>query len=438
MKKKALYTICALCALFVTCRPNIAETRLDGLRFYSDTSDVIQKLENRASLNPAEHFFLAGAYNGKREFKKALSHYALSVFMKQTDEPPVLYADPVYRYLSKWKFRSPYFEPAAYHIAEIFYGYGEYEYVLKFGELVSEDDPSLYYQTVRLMMNTYMKLERHDEAVALCDSSIHFIKNEDLRQTLYIRRASALEKARKIEEALAAYSTVVLDDPSRWQAHTAAAQVYRIHKEHGISIPEGSLPTVTGALLSANRVDEAGKLLDALPQDSDESVRVRLRYLLARKKYTEADALIESRSGNKALYDRLLLAKADHFWLRSKNTAVRIYRMLIKRGGDYQREFARVCYYLYNINPLSAADYMLAYINTYPDTPQAQEFLWLYARSHILSGNIKKSLPVLTSIVSRPENRYYGNAAYWLYRHYRESGEKSRAHEMFFRMVVHA
>jgi soluble lytic murein transglycosylase-like protein len=436
LKFNSLFLIIAF--VFITCKPNVAETRLDGLRFYTKPEIVLKELEKRETLNPAEHFFIANLYKNKKELKKALFHYMSSVFLTGPDKEIALYPDPVYKYVSKKNFRSSYYDPSLYHIADLFYSYQEYEYVLKYLDLISVDDPALYFNVIKLGIDTNIKLKQYDEAVAYFDSRIEIIKNEDLIQTLLIRKASAYEKAEQYTEAVNTYYEVIRNGSNRWQAHSSSVQIDRLINEHTISITDQMKTEVAGALISAKKIDAAAALIDSVSEKNELYSEVLLRLLLHQNKNQQADVIINSAKNQPDTYNKLRLIKADYFYYSRKSTAIRIYRDLIDTGGDYQREFSRVCYYLYRNSPSAAASYMLKYIKQYPDTPAAQEFLWFYTRSFILKNDTKRVLPILESITNRPENRYYGNAAYYQLRYYRSINDKKKADEFFKKMVAYA
>lgn len=430
----------------INCSAKGPETKLSGLRFYSSNRQISQELESRESRSAAENFLLATVYEDDKEYKKALYYYANSAFEKQRTGDIKLYAYPIYKYLKGMHFRSAYYDQAAYKIGTIFFKYKEYDFVVKFSKLVSTDDPSLYFENIKLSMQSYSKLEDYDAALKESDKALSAIDNEGYKKVILIRKASIHQKTKQYLSAKEVYVKVYADDQNSWQAPIAAIQVKKLVTDNGIELSGEEIIDTAAALYSGKKYDDALELFSRLSKNSPLSAErdlILVKLYVKSKRYAEADKLVNSYASNAEQYKQMLLAEADANWPKRQRQAVRLYQKLITEASTtdserLKRPFERVCRYLYNRSKSAAVSYMLKYIDIYPDTPAAQEFLWLTARSYILKGNYSNALPVLEAITADVKNKYYGNAACWLYRYYRSKGNSDKSEEYFFRTVAYA
>ncbi|MDA3899319.1 MAG: transglycosylase SLT domain-containing protein [Spirochaetes bacterium] len=422
-KKSLINVFCLITVLLVTCSPEAAGTNLTGLRFSNSSSQIIKELSNRQKLNPAESFLLAETYYNEGDYKKALFNYAGAAFINREPGDLKLYAQPIHSYLGRSFFRSDYFDAASFRIASIFYKYKEYDYVVKFCDYVSKDDPALFFEAVKQAMAAYSQLEEYSQALEYSEKIDTVVYNNDFHKIIQIQRASLYSKTMDYGMAKDLYLSVIKDNSFSWHAHTSAMQLSSLFTSNQITLTDEDRAIIVPPLVDSKKIKEAEEVV-ATSSDSFEIDYSRMLIHLHRKQTSKAREIRQKYQKQKPLYARMLLGEADFLWSGNRAGAVQLYRQLIELNQESEREFARVCRYLYQRKRSQAFDYLRRYRLKYPDTKNSQQFEWYQARLQILDGNLNAALPLLKSIVSDKTHQYYGNGACWLYHYYRVNDTK--------------
>ena len=177
----------------------IEGNNLSSIGFYSAPRELIKKLENN---NPGfkEHFLLGVSYNKIGGMKKAIFHFANSCFKYTTDYNLKLYAHPVYKFVDGFHIKSAYYNDAVYEIAELFFKYREYKYVIKFIDLISDAESALYRNAVILKSKAFLELNKYNEAITHLNKLLPQYEDISSKSDIHIRIASVYEKKRTLTE----------------------------------------------------------------------------------------------------------------------------------------------------------------------------------------------------------------------------------------------
>lgn len=130
MKRNLLLPV--LMILLVSCFSDSSNgNNLSMLGFYSAPDGIITALGNKPG-DFRGNFMLGMAYRKKKELKKAIYYLSNSCFVSHRSESLKLYAHPIYSFVKGFHRKSELYNDAVAEIAEIFFLYREYAYVVKF------------------------------------------------------------------------------------------------------------------------------------------------------------------------------------------------------------------------------------------------------------------------------------------------------------------
>ncbi|HOF14434.1 MAG TPA: hypothetical protein PLN01_08950, partial [Spirochaetota bacterium] len=149
---------------FISCTNVVLPQGLSQLGFYGDSGSVIQTLEKKQKLSYTEHFMAGIAYKKNGDYKKAMYHFANSCFAQRQALTLTIYPQPVYSFVSRLSTRSPLYNDAVYEIAKGFMYYQEYNYVLKFIDLIKKEKTGVYRDAQMLKSDALIQLKKFEQA----------------------------------------------------------------------------------------------------------------------------------------------------------------------------------------------------------------------------------------------------------------------------------
>jgi len=415
------------------CATKNVETHLDGIRFYADTDRVIEELSSRNKLNPAEHFCLAQKYYEKSQYKAALPHYISSAFQNKRPDKLVLYPGPVLKYLKSMLYKhSSYYDLAVLRIAEIFFSMNELESIPHFIMLVSDDDPVVFYDSVRLSEQAYVKAGKYEEALRLLDVSIPLIANTDQVTILRIRRASIYEKMNVDSQAVSDYLAIIRDDPAIWQSKSAAERIRSISEDMSLKLSNLDRLLVSKAFLMNKEYTAFTDFFEPLTADhsaipdEDFFVLESVYYVV---KGQSPDQIIE-KNREKPFLNDILSSVGDYYYDSGKKAiAARYYEQLVMKDNarQYEKQFQRLASYYYFSSRILSEKLVEDFSKIYSGSDESFRLRWLLARSYIIRSQWEQAYPHLVILQKNTKHQFYGNACFWLYKYYITKKDESNA-----------
>jgi soluble lytic murein transglycosylase len=392
--------------------------KLSEKAFYSKPDQIIKEFVKKTD-HCQNNYILAGAYKNKKELKKALLYYTNSCFDNKFNFNIRLFPDPVYLFTESTKDRSIYYNDSVYHIASIFYDYGEHDYVLKFTSLIDKDDSLLYRDSVILRSRTLVKLGRYKDAADELQKALSLYKGSDSRTLLHLRLGSVYESAGDFQEALDSYFEVIKSQSGIWQNTIAAEKILFITTEKKINLNSTDRQMLfasalydakdyTRALISAEEV--------LLKEESSDAAGLFLK-IQSRLNISKAAAFLEKRK-SKPGYEVLLLEHGNILWdTGKKDEAVKIYNKLISASDDdiAAGVLTRLAlYYEQKDNP-DFIKYMEMYVDKFPHEELSGRFIWLMGRFYIKKPDKKRAAEYFKrGIAEYPLNSYTPYCRFWL------------------------
>ena len=408
--------------------------RTDGissLGFYSSSSDIIKELGSRKNKSWAEHFLLARAYHDEKKYKSAMLHYANSCFTSHRDNNLTLYAQPVYEFVSGYHFKSPLYDESVYKIGELFFNYMEYDYVIKFVNLLGSDGSVRYRDAKILMAKAQERKNRFNDAMETLTDLENEYEDSSSRQLIRIRLASVKEKKDDMAGAIDWYMKVLELDVSTWQAGIAARRIHDISNESGIKLDSGQQLLLARGLYHVRRYGEASAMLMKLDDGTARYYLVRSLVHGGRRK--DAEKVIDKYRGTEKEYYKLLSGMADELWSMGRRyNALSVYKKLLKADHRERKEALRkIAFYQEERNRADFINYARMYVKDYPDDPWSEDLLWLMARDSLSKGNKKSAMNLLErSVKSFPNGNDADRARFWLVKLYESVQRKEDAMKM--------
>ncbi|TAL35805.1 MAG: hypothetical protein EPN93_09355 [Spirochaetes bacterium] len=438
----------ALIALFVvsSCFTRPGE---DGIRsalgFHHSPEQVIKTLES-ADKSSREHFMLAVAYGKKDNRKKALFHFANSCFSSHYDLNLKLFPGPVYSFVTGFRFKSDYYNDAVAEIAEIFFNFREFEYSVKFADLVRKDDPGLYRDAILLKSRALSELNRHEDAMKTLADLADDLDDPGSRSLIKVRTASLYEKKSETAEALKAYLDALKIKDSGWQSGIAVKNSLKIAEKSGEAFSaEDALLLGKAAFNNALFSESADMLKKALTELKEESARADAVHFLIRAyvkgtKIPEADSAVQQYRGAKLPESDLQKTKANELWnSRNKTAAVAVYQGLVDKltGAAHQEVLKRLAQHMAEKQPAGFEKYIIEYKTKYSEDPQCDFLLWMLGKSAMKRKDQAAATAYFEEGAAKyPQGIYTDNMRFWLYKIYEGAGKKAEKDKKFRELVV--
>ena len=386
--------------------------------FYSRPEEIIQKFEKNAE-NCQKNFILARAYRDKKELKSALVYYSNSCFDKKYNFNIRLFPQPVFSFVESSRGRSIFYQDSLYEIASIFYEYGEHEYVLKFADLVENDDSALYRESVLLKSKSLQKLNRFKDAIDVLNKISKSYRDSDSQSMIQLRLGAVYESAGDFYRAADSYINVVRTGSGEWQNSVAAKRLVYLTEDKKIKLDSTEASVLfAAALYDAEDYSRALILTDAVLQKekSPEAERIKLK-ILTLKNYSKAVSFLKERE-SKPGYDSLLLEHANILWDKGKKyDAVKSYDRLSSAADKHisERVLTRLSFFHEERNRPEFIKYMELFIKNFPDEKESGRFIWLIGRYYMKTGNKVKAIEYFSRGIKKyPENSYTSYCRFWL------------------------
>lgn len=415
-----------LSILIFSCFEKATEgNNLSSTGFYDSPREVIEKLDNEDA-GYREHFLLGLAFDAEKKYKSAIFHFANSAFKYHSDPDLTLYPGPVYEYLDGFHINSPYYNDSVYEVARLFYDYREFEYVVKFIDLIDDSERALYRDAVILKTRALVELKKYNEALIILKGLLDTFKDNASRSDMYIRIASAHENEEEWRKAVKEYLNIIDIDPGTWQSGIAARRIIHLLGKCDHKLDHAAAMALARALYSSREYDESIKIIEGLlagdlpGQISKEAQEYLVRLFVRKRKYREAEQYAGKLGEKSGEPYRYLDIMADELWnINSKGRAVRIYRKIMEQEGlpFYKKAFKRVALHAIREDAKNLSGVLNGFIEKYPEDAASEFFLWILARECIEKKDHKEAFIYLKRAVSGfPDGIYSAENRFWLFK----------------------
>jgi len=425
MNCNKLLILLLLCTVSCFNRP-IDGNDLSILGFYSTPDEIITSLKAAPSPGYREHYLLGTAYNKKKQYKNAMYHYINSSFSSERSKNIRLYPSPVFTFLDEFHSKSPYYNDSVYHIAELFYRYREFRYVIKFIDLMGTSRSALYRDAIILKSRSHIELREYDKAIESLKSILEDFRDDISLSLINIRLASAYMYRNDYQKAVQAYLQVIKIDPSGWQAGIAAKETALIlQQQTGITLDTPSKMLYAAGLYHAAKYDSAvavlKEVLSTNPEKTlkEQASELLIRSLIRKRSLRDADNILSSYKDTPRYY-ALLKTKADEFWRSGmRNQALALYNDLKSKDiPDISREsLQRMASYMERRNRNGFMNLMKEFCSRFPDDPHAERFRMLLSQHLFRSNNLSDAESIIRESLKRaPEGEHSDFMRFWTYR----------------------
>ncbi len=390
-----------------------------GPGFYKSPDELIQTIEKESS-SYNKNFVLAKAYKENKELKKAILYYANSAFKSTFNFNLKIYPSPVYIFLKSFSFKSPLFNDAVYEIASLFYDYGEHNYVIKFVNLIKEDDSFLYRDSVILKTKSLSRMSDEESAIkALIKLSEKFTDNNSMG-LINIRLASVYESLKDYNKASEAYFNIIKAHTDIWQDNIAAKRLAILIENKNININDkDKILVLANALLTANETRSSMQILSMLKrEDQDKESDITAIKIYTAKNRSEANAILNNKK-NTPYFHNLLLEHANTLWEKgARHEAIGRYREIADSEDDEiaRRVLVRLIFFYEDRNSVEAMRYMDKFMKRFPADELTGRLKWMAGRHFLKNGKYSEAgNHFKESIKNFPSGDYSANCRYWLY-----------------------
>ncbi len=429
--------------LTVSCSDVVLPQGLSELGFYGDTQTIIETLEQKQGLSYTEHFMLGLAYKDTKEYKKAIYHFANSCFVERRAKKLAIYPQPVYRFVSRFSLKSYLYNDAIYEIAKGFMYYQEYEYVIKFIDLMKSEKTGVYRNAQILKAEACMQLNQYANAQSILNKAISTFSDVDSNIWLYLKLASLYEKQDKYADAVHSYCKLLQVSTSSWQSQIAAKRILQIvGKNPDISLIADTILLVVEALYNTKNYNDIVTIDEELFKlVSDSSKKYSLDVIRAK-----TSCQLGRWDSLKKIYDEyqttdyrhdITAIIVDTLWNSDKKgEALQWLKKL--EDIDNQKFKKKVLYYkaLYAIQRKNTdSTYIDEYVAQYPDDVTTQELVWLHAKNVIT--NTKTASYYLEKYYSAfgTKGKYADEVSFWLY-NFKKGDNPEEAETIAYSMIA--
>lgn len=436
-----------LLILTLSCTPSVSEgNNLPQLGFSSSPERIIERIE-KGPKTYREHFLLGVAHRKKGNLKRAIHHFANSCFSYHSQSNLRLFPIPVYVFVSGFHVKSEYFDDAVAEIADIFFQYREFEYVVRFADLVGDEQAALRRDAVLLKVRALTEMKKYDEALKELKRLYVKYNDAESRALIKIREASVHERKEDLRGAAANYLEIIALDAGSWQSSIASQRLQELSGKAGVSYSPREKLMLAKGLYHSSKYDAAANLLREAAEglkdirSLDECTVFLIRSLVRKGRLADADRVIQG-SGKKPLEAlRLAKMKADELWESGeKNAAVIDYRAL---GDSADREIAqsslrRIIGFMDDRRKTGLEKLAREYTEKYPDDDFSEFCLWVIGRETLRRNDDRAAMALFESTLKKfPAGGYSDRERFWLHRIYSGQGRKADAEKMFRQMAVY-
>ncbi|HOP63201.1 MAG TPA: transglycosylase SLT domain-containing protein, partial [Spirochaetota bacterium] len=420
INKTVAKALLALVLAGVSCSGKNPEYGIKFNPFYTTPEEILSGIEKKTE-NYYNNYILARAYASKKEYKTALLYYANSCFVSKYDFNIRLFPYPVYSFLDSWSSKSPYYNDAVYEIASIFYLYNEHKYVIKFTDLMEEDDSALYRDSVILRAKSLQKIKKYTEAEKALLTLVKQYSDNSSAATIYMRLASIYESSGKYNKAVSAYIKILKLTRNAWHDDIAVKRIIHLISSRGVKIADPENRTeIAESLFDLKEYSAAEKFIaETVKKGGNKKASLLYLKILTKKRYAESIKYLQSLDKSPS-YDEFALAHANVLWENgNKYRAIQIYSTIAnsKNSDLAERVLTRISFYYEERGNPSMLKYMEIYRKRFPDDEQSGRFTWLMGRYFLKNGKYDTaSSYFIQGIKNYPRNPYTGNCRYWLFK----------------------
>ena len=406
--------------------------------FYSSPNEIIDALKGKDGYR--EQFMLGQAYKEKKEYKTAIFHFANCCFTTFRAQKIKIYPQPIYKFITGFHIKSEFYDSAAYEIAGLFYLYREFEYTVRFADLVSKKEKALYRDAVVLKSQALASLKRHDEARAALSEIMDKYEDLDSRALFHIRLASIHEKSGQLKDSVKEYLNVIRTDEKSWQAKTAADELFILLPKSGMTLNGEENLIFAKGLFYSGRYAQALESLNRISSSGQEKKILLARIRVRMNDVMSAMQIAESPDGNRQARAELLKTVADELWsMKRRYDAIQHYTAAAKLAIEpfSQKSLKRAAVFLEERKIAGYEGYLLDYKNRYPNDSSSAYFLWLLARNSIAANNIAGARTYCEeSLEKYPASASSDRCRFWLYKIYTSAGDTQGAFKMLKSMAA--
>lgn len=437
----------ALVILTLSCTQSVGEgNNLPELGFNSSPEGIIERLEKGAK-SYREHFMLGIAQKKQGNLKKAIHHFANSCFKYHTQSSIRLFPIPVFLFVSGFHVKSEYFNDAIAEIADIFFQYREFEYVVKFTDLLGDDNTALHRDAMLLKARALSEMKRYSEALAGLNKLSGAYEDTESRSLIKIREASVRERKEDLPGAARDYLGILALDAASWQSAIASQKLSELLKKPGFSFSPRERLLLAKGLYHNSKYGEAADLLRGVEsglKDSksrDECLAFLIRALVRKGRLADAERLIRESEKKPREALRLAKLKADELWESGKkNAAVKDYLTLSKTVDEAiaGASLQRVIKYLDDRRRPGLERYAQEYMVRYPKDDFAEFCFWVLGRETLRRNDNRGAIELFETGLKRfPSGEHSDRLRFWLHRLYSEEGRSADAERVFRQMAAY-
>jgi hypothetical protein len=419
-----VFFLCFVCAAHGA--SPIEETNISKTGFYNSPDEIIRKLENE-NAGFKEHFLLGVAFKKNSEMKKAILHFANSCFKFSQNSSLKIYPSTVYKYVNGFHIKSDYYDDAIYEIAALFFEYREFDYVIKFVDLISKSNTALSRDAAIIKANAIMELGKFDDVISFLKELSFLYVDVNSKSLIQIRIASAFERKEDFANAVKEYINILKSGVRTWQSGIACDRIIWITSKNQYEFNDNEELLLAASLYHnakyGNSIDILKKLLNReLEEHSrNEAIKFTVKNYVRTGKAGEAENLISHYKTDNSLYYKLLKTEADELWaMKKKAPAFNIYQKLYAGAGDetLKDSHKRIIQYLISNNG-GYENLIFEYKNKYPKDKASEYFLWVIAKNKIKEKDNKAAIKFLEEAVTLyPNGPYSGRIRFWLVKLY--------------------
>jgi hypothetical protein len=422
----AIFFSCYVVASHVACAAStIEETNISKIGFYSSQDEIVQKLDNE-NAGFKEHFLLGVAFKKNRELKKAIFHFTNSCFKFSRNPSLKIYPYTVYKYVNGFHIKSDYYDDAIYEIAALFLEYREFDYAIKFVDLMSKSNTALFRDAAIIKSNAMMELGKLDEVISFLKELSSLYGDVNSKSLIQIRIASVFERKEEFANAVREYMNVLRLGTKTWQSGIACDRIAGITLKNQYEFKDNEELLLATSLYHntkyRNTIDILKNLLNReLDEYSrSEAIKYAVKSYVRTGKVGDAENQISYYKNDSLLYYKLLKIEADELWaMKKKQPAFNIYQRLYANAtGEILKEsHKKIVQYL--INNGGYESLIIEYKNKYPKDKASEYFIWELARNKIKEKDNKSAIKYLEeSLTLFPSGPYSGRIRFWLVKLY--------------------
>ncbi len=421
-----------------------ASSNLAQLGFYSPPETIITELQGKPSLSPAEHFMLGSAYKQQKQYRKAIVNFANSCFASRRNTAIKLFPGSVYEHAASYHIKSPYYDDAVYELADIYYLHREFDYVIKFVDLMRERKSSLYRDAAILKARALCEKNEYRRAVDSLNRILPLYRDPLSRSLIHIRLGSTYTRHKNPDSALSEYFEVIKINPDSWQSGIASAEILSLVEANHIDLKDDRRLLMGKALYHSRKYARAIAFLEPLnPRpgrgaEGTEAAHYLVRAYIQDGKASNADMLIRYFTSDGS-HSALLKTKADELWKAGKKgEALSVYRSLADKNipSISQAAMKRIALHSEKTKQPDFRHNLEKYLAAYPDDQVSEQCLYLLGRDSIRHKRMDEAGETFEKALARfPGGKHSDYSRFWLHRIYSDQGKHDDAERMAREMI---